>query len=73
MGRWLYRNKRPDWEKIENPQIEKYQRIEIFCLPLHRLPLVNKSNVIKTLTYWVDKEDTYYIITFSKSQGRSSS
>ena len=62
----------PDWEKIENPEnpeIEKFQRIETFCLALHGVPLINKSNVIKTLTYWIDKEGTYYIKTSSKSQG----
>ena len=62
----------PDWEKIENPQnpeIEKFQRIETFCIALHGVPLINKSNVIKTLNYWVDKDGTYYIKTSSKSQG----
>ena len=62
----------PDWEKIENqenPEIEKFQRIETFCLALRGVPLVNKSNVIKTLTYWIDKDGTYYIKTSSKSQG----
>ena len=62
----------PDWEKIENPEnpeIEKYQRIETFCLALRGVPLINKSNVIKTLTYWIDKDGTYYIKTSSKSQG----
>ena len=62
----------PDWEKIENPEnpdIEKYQRVETFCIALHAVPLINKSKVIKTLTYWVDKEGTYYINTSSKSQG----
>lgn len=62
----------PDWEKIENnenPEIEKFQRIETFCLALHGVPLINKSNVIKTLTYWIDKDGTYYIKTSSKSQG----
>ena len=62
----------PDWEKIENPEnpgIEKFQRIETFCLALHGVPLINKSNVIKTLKYWVDKDGTYYIKTSSKSQG----
>ena len=62
----------PDWEKIENPEnpgIEKFQRIETFCLALRGVPLINKSNVIKTLKYWVDKDGTYYIKTSSKSQG----
>ena len=62
----------PDWEKIENPEnpeIEKYQRIESFCLALRGVPLINKSNVIKTLIYWIDKDGTYYIKTSSKSQG----
>lgn len=62
----------PDWEKIENPEnpgIEKFQRIETFCLALHGVPLINKSNVIKTLKYWIDKDGTYYIKTSSKSQG----
>ena len=62
----------PDWEKIENPQnpeIEKFQRIETFCIALHGVPLINKSNVTKTLNYWVDKDGTYYIKTSSKSQG----
>ena len=62
----------PNWEKIENPEnpeIEKFQRIETFCLALHGVPLINKSNVIKTLTYWVNKEGIYYIKTTSKSRG----
>ena len=62
----------PDWEKIENPEnpeIEKYHKIETFCLALRGVPLVNKSNVVKTLTYWIDKDGTYYIKTSSKSQG----
>ena len=62
----------PDWEKIENPdnpEIEKFQRIETFCLALRGVPLINKSNVIKTLYYWIDKDGTYYIKTSSKSQG----
>ena len=62
----------PDWEKIENPEnpgIEKFQRIETFCLALRGVPLINKSNVIKPLKYWVDKDGTYYIKTSSKSQG----
>ena len=62
----------PDWEKIENPEnpgIEKFQRIETFCLALRGVPLINKSNVIKTLKYWIDKDGTYYIKTSSKSQG----
>ena len=62
----------PDWEKIENPEnpgVEKFQRIETFCLALHGVPLINKSNVIKTLKYWIDKDGTYYIKTSSKSQG----
>ena len=62
----------PDWEKIENPEnpeIEKFQRIESFCIALRGVPLINKSNVIKTLKYWVDKNGTYYIKTSSKSQG----
>ena len=44
-----------DWEKIENPEIQKYQKIETFCLELHGVTLINKSNVIKTLKYWIDK------------------
>ena len=62
----------PEWEKIENPEnpeIEKFQRIETFCLALRGVPLINKSNVIKTLTYWIDKDGTYYMKTSSKSQG----
>ena len=62
----------PDWVKIENPEnpeIEKFQRIETFCLALRGVPLINKSNVIKTLTYWIDKDGTYFIKTSSKSQG----
>jgi len=62
----------PDWEKIENPEnpeIEKFRRIENFVISLHGVPLINKSSVIKTLTYWVDKDGTYYMKTSSKSQG----
>lgn len=61
-----------EWEKVENPdnpEIEKFKRIETFCLALHGVPLINKSNVIKTLYYWVDKDGTYYIKTSSKSSG----
>lgn len=62
----------PNWEKIENPEnpeIEKFQRIESFCIALHGVPLINKSSVIKTLNYWVDKDGTYYMEAISKSQG----
>ena len=62
----------PDWEKIENqenPGVEKFQRIENFNLSLHGVPLINKSKVIKTLTYWVDEKGAYYMKTSSKSQG----
>ena len=62
----------PDWEKIEdteNTGIEKFKRIETFCLALHGVPLINKSNVEKTLIYWIDKDGTYYMKTSSKSQG----
>ena len=71
----------PDWEKIENhenleikenpenSEVEKYQRIETFCLALHGVPLINKSHVVKTLKYWIEKDGTYYITTSSKSQG----
>ena len=61
-----------DWEKVENPEnpeTKKFKRIESFCLALYGVPLINKSNVIKTLYYWVDKDGTYYIKTSSKSQG----
>ena len=60
----------PEWEKIENkenPEIEKFQRIETFTLALHGVPLVNKSNVEKTSIYWIAKDGTYYLSTSSKS------
>ena len=62
----------PDWEKIENqdnPGVEKFKRIENFTISLHGVPLINKSKVIKTLTYWVDENGTYYMKTSSKSHG----
>ena len=62
----------PEWEKIENkenPEIEKFQRIETFTLALHGVPLVNKSNVEKTSIYWIAKDGTYYLSTSSKSSG----
>ena len=61
-----------DWEKIENPEnpeIEKFKKIETYCLALRGVPLINKSNVNKTLYYWKDKDGTYYIKTSSRSQG----
>ena len=62
----------PEWEKIENqenPEIEKFQRIETFTLALHGVPLVNKSNVEKTSIYWITKDGTYHLSTSSKSSG----
>ena len=61
-----------NWEKIESKEkkvIEKYQRKESFCLALHNVPLVNKSNVEKVCTYWIENDGTYYMHTFSKSSG----
>ena len=62
----------PDWEKIENPEnpdIPKYKREESFGLALRGVPLINKTNVVKTSVYWVDKDGTYYIKSKSRSQG----
>jgi hypothetical protein len=62
----------PEWEKIDNKKnsdIQKYQRNEKFCLALHGVPLINKSNVEKICTYWIDKEGTYYLHSLSKSNG----
>lgn len=61
-----------DWEKIkqkEKSNFEKFQRKEKFCLALHGVPLINKSNVEKTCTYWIDNDGTYYMNTLSKSTG----
>ena len=60
-----------DWEKIKNEEteFEKYQRKEKFCIALHGVPLINKSNVEKVCTYWIDKNGTYYMKTISKSNG----
>ena len=61
-----------EWEKIEskkNEDIETFQRKEAFCLALHGVPLINKSNVEKICSYWVDKDGTYYMNTLSKSSG----
>ena len=62
----------PDWEKIENkenPEIEKFQRIESFTIALHGVPLINKSNVEKTTIYWITKDGTYHLSSSSKSSG----
>ena len=61
-----------NWEKIETKEKkvkEKYQRKESFCLALHNVPLVNKSNVEKVCTYWIENDGAYYMHTFSKSNG----
>ena len=61
-----------NWEKIKskkNNDVEKYQRKEKFCLALHGVPLINKSHVEKTCTYWIDKDGTYYMNTLSLSKG----
>jgi len=61
-----------NWEKIKskkNTDVEKYQRKEKFCLALHGVPLINKSHVEKTCTYWIDKDGTYYMNTLSLSKG----
>ena len=49
--------------------VEKYQRKESFCLALHNVPLINKSNVEKICTYWIENDGTYYMHTLSKSNG----
>jgi hypothetical protein len=62
----------PEWEKIDdkkNSEVQKYQRNEKFCLALHGVPLINKSNVEKICTYWIDKDGTYYLHSLSKSNG----
>ena len=62
----------PEWEKIDdkkNSEVQKYQRNEKFCLALHGVPLINKSNVEKICTYWIDKDGTYYLHSLSKSTG----
>ena len=62
----------PNWEKIENPEnpeIEQFQKTDTFILSLSGVPLVNRSNVVKTLKYWIDKDGTYFMNTVSRSQG----
>ena len=60
-----------NWEKIKTKEngIEKFQRNEKFCIALHGVPLINKSHVEKTCTYWIDKDGTYYMNTLSVSKG----
>ena len=60
-----------NWEKIKTKEkgIEKFQREEKFCIALHGVPLINKSHVEKTCTYWIDKDGTYYMNTLSVSKG----
>ena len=61
-----------NWEKIgskDKKVVEKYQRKESFCLALHNVPLINKSNVEKICTYWIENDGTYYMNTLSKSNG----
>ena len=61
-----------NWEKIgskDKKVVEKYQRKESFCLALHNVPLINKSNVEKICTYWIENDGTYYMHTLSKSNG----
>ena len=48
---------------------KKNEEIEKFCLALHGVPLINKSHVEKTCTYWIDKDGTYYMNTLSLSKG----
>ena len=58
-----------EWEKIENVEdLEKFQKIEKFSLSLHGVPLVDHSEVSKILTYYIDKDGTYYISGSSKSE-----
>ena len=62
----------PEWEKMENqenPEIEKFQRIETFALALHGVPLINRSNVEKKSIYWISKDGTYHMTASSKSSG----
>ena len=62
----------PDWGKKlnnDNPEVEKFQKIDKFTLALHGVPLINSSKVEKTLEYWVQKDGTYIIKSSSKSQG----
>ena len=61
-----------NWEKVEKKgknDIDKFQRKETFCLALHGVPLINKSHVEKTATYWIDHDGTYHMETLSKSTG----
>ena len=64
-----------DWEKIETKEdkedkvIEKYQRKETFCLALHGVPIINKSDVEKTCTYWIENDGTYYLHIICESRG----
>ena len=61
----------PDWEPLENKddEIQKYQRIEKFCISLHGVPLINKSHVEKTCEYWIDEKGTYFLHSVSVSTG----
>ena len=71
-----------EWEKVYEEALTLVEKlplaeatnarikgIETFCLALHGVPLINKSHVVKTLKYWIEKDGTYYITTSSKSQG----
>ena len=41
----------------------------MYSLSLHGVPLVDHSEVSKILTYYIDKDGTYYISGSSKSEG----
>ena len=61
-----------DWEKIEdneNNEIEKYKKTENFSLSLHNVPMVDHSEISKTLTYFVEANGIYKIHNSSKNEG----
>lgn len=58
-----------NWEKIENSENpEKFKRVVKFTINLN-LPMVNKSDVVKTQTYWIEPDGTYIIKGSSQSIG----
>ena len=61
-----------DWEKIkenENNKIEKFKKTENFSISLHNVPMVDHSEISKTLTYFVEENGIYKINNSSKNEG----
>jgi hypothetical protein len=64
------------WEKIENnenSEIEKFKKTESFTLALHGVPMVDHSDIVKNMTYYIKKDGTYIFKISTINKGVPSS